>query len=311
MIIEIVKKVELVIRLLNAPSTVKFYLTTSALNAKQSYEEHCQKNNRTPLFEVIIISVFEAVMQSNYRSYINNKKSNIDNDYKIKTREKKFVCFNKVPRLHRIMTVAGLLERQLFNLGYCSFDGNNLLLKSIDQFLPEEVSKHFKIFKNKLPIRLNITVNRENPIDIVDLDVHYHNNSYFSIVTETTFYKDIQLNFTNCNTLDSLFLTEKTFRPIALKHPFLLVSRYKSLKALKDLGYKTFHPFINESYDNENNDKIRLHMILNEVERLCKLSDEEWIQLQRKIKPILEHNHQLLMSKTNFLITKDILKLFS
>lgn len=310
LITEIVKKVELVIRIVNAPNNIKFFLTTSSLNAKESYIEHCKLKNKSPLFEIITVNVFEGVMQGNYNFYI-SQKNNYTHEYKITNREKKFVCFNKVPRLHRIMIMSGLIERNLFNLGYCSFEGDPNLLSTIDTFLPSNVSENFKIFKNKLPLRLNITKNRSNPIDIVDEDVMYHDTSYFSIVTETTFYNDEQLNFTTCETLDSLFLTEKTFRPIALKHPFLLVSNYRALKGLRSLGYKTFHPFINENYDNEFNDKIRLQLILNEAERLCKLSDEEWIHLQQKIKPIIEHNFKLLTTRRNFLITKDILKLFS
>jgi hypothetical protein len=305
MITEIVKKIELVIRLINASPEVKYYFTTSALNAKDEYLQYCSNRNTVPLFEPIVLSVFEKVMQSNFRVCSKNTSIN----YEVKNKEKKFVCFNKIPRLHRIMIVASLLQKNLFNQGYCSFEGSDNLLKLIKTFLPTNISEQFNQFKRKMPIRLNITATRQNPIDIVDQDIEYHKNSYFSIVTETLYYKDNTLNFTNTNTLNSIFLTEKTYRPIVLKHPFLLVSVPNSLTTLRNLGYKTFHPFINESYDEILNDEIRLQTIMAEIERLCKFTDAEWIEWQENIKPIVEHNHNVLMSKQSVLLTSDIIKL--
>ena len=305
MITELVKKVELVIELVAAPPNVKFYFTTSALNAKECYLSYCKIKNKLPLFEPIVISVFEQVMQSNFRVY--NESTLID--YEISNKEKKFVCFNRVPRLHRVMVIAKLLEQNLFDQGYCSLEGDDGLIDCIETFLPNSTAKHFDQFKGKMPIRLNISSTRQNPLDIVEQDIEYHKNSYFSIVTETTFYKHSTLNFTNTNTLHSIFLTEKTYRPIVLKHPFLLVSRPYSLKYLKDLGYKTFHPFIDESYDTVGNDYVRLEKIMAEVDRLCKFTDDQWIEWQKNIKPILEHNHKVIMSKQSVLLTPNIIKL--
>jgi len=305
MISEIVKKVELIIRLVSAPPEIKFYFTTSALNAKEEYLRHCNNRNTIPLFEPIIISVFERVMQSNFRIYDETASIN----YEVKNKEKKFVCFNRVPRLHRITIISSLLEKKLFDQGYCSFEGSDDLLKSIELFLPKKISKEFIQLKGKMPVRLNITSTRQNPIDIVEQDLEYHKNSYFSIVTETTFYKNNTLNFTNTNTLNSIFLTEKTYRPIVLKHPFVLASRPISLAALRNLGYKTFYPFIDESYDEILNDTIRMQAIMAEIERLCNFTDAQWIEWQENIKPIVEYNHSLLMSKQSVLLTPDIIKL--
>jgi hypothetical protein len=310
MISEIVKKVETVIRLLDAPSNVRFYFTTSALNAVAQYNEHCKKRSIDPLFTPLVISTFEHVMQANYRVYaFENPGYTID--YKIKNKEKKFVCFNRVPRLHRVLTIAKILELGLFDKSFCSLEGDAGLLDCIRQFLPLKTSKQFNSFDDKMPIRLNITEGRQNPIDIVGQDLEYHENSYFSIVTETIFYNAPTKNFTITNTLNSVFLTEKIFRPIVLKHPFLLVSRPHSLRALRALGYKTFHPYINENYDTVVNDSSRLEVIMKEVDRLCKFTDAEWIEWQRNIKDILDYNHNLLMSKDNFVLTKDIEKLLS
>ena len=45
------------------------------------------------------------------------------------------------------------------------------------------------------------------------------------------------------------FITEKTYRNIKYKKPFIIMGQHISLASLHKLGYKTFHPLIDESYD--------------------------------------------------------------
>ena len=124
-----------------------------------------------------------------------------------------------------------------------------------------------------------------NHVDTVKL----YEDSYFSIVTETNFFGHT-----------GRFLSEKTFKPMLYKHPFILLCDPYSLPLLKQIGYKTFHPYIDESYDNEPNDVKRLKMILNEVNRLCNLTELELFEFIDKVKEITIYNHNLLINKPNF-----------
>ena len=47
----------------------------------------------------------------------------------------------------------------------------------------------------------------------------------------------------------TIFISEKTWKPIMVGHPFIMVGNKNNLKFLKDLGYKTFDKWIDESYD--------------------------------------------------------------
>ena len=47
-----------------------------------------------------------------------------------------------------------------------------------------------------------------------------------------------------------------------------MINYYNSLKYLKQLGLKTFSPFIDESYDTIKNGKERATAIYNEIKRL-------------------------------------------
>jgi hypothetical protein len=106
-------------------------------------------------------------------------------------------------------------------------------------------------------------------------------------------------------TLDSEFpsvslkpksLTEKVFSPLANFQPFFFVAFQGSLKLLKELGFRTFHPYINESYDDEPNDKIRLEMAWEQIQRLHKTEPRE---VYAHFRDVLEHNHQLMLGWTD------------
>ena len=108
-------------------------------------------------------------------------------------------------------------------------------------------------------------------------------NSYFTIVTETYFFESYY------------YISEKTFKPIAHMHPFIILGRPGMIEYLKKFGFKTFHPFIDESYDLEENNNKRFEMVYNEIVKLNELSDEELDNFMDKIKDILYYNQQKLL----------------
>ena len=168
------------------------------------------------------------------------------------------------------------------------------------------------IHENEFPLVLNITKDRTNPIDLSVEDIVYHTDSYFSIVTETYFYHDYKKYDGMCwaSYEDTLFISEKTYKAIAFKHPFIVLGFDGTLSYLRKIGYKTFHPYIDESYDQEYDDTKRLQMIVDEIVRLCRQSDEEWITWQNNIKDIVEHNYRILRERQVFHDDIDAEKLF-
>jgi hypothetical protein len=85
-----------------------------------------------------------------------------------------------------------------------------------------------------------------------------------------------------------------------MKHPFILMAYPGTLKRLRERGYKTFSPFIDESYDNIIDGEQRLEVIFKEISRLCAFTDEQWLEWQTNIKPIVEYNYENFNSKTEF-----------
>lgn len=219
---------------------------------------------------------------------------------------KKFLNLNRRWRIHRTILTVLLYHRNLLAKGYVSFgpceehrEWSDPLwshIRSIVGSHPELIaavnaSKGIKTMPWLYLDTNELDTNRPNVDPSID---KYYHDSYFSLVSETTFFTDIP-------TLNSRFITEKTYKAILMQHPFIIVSVPKTLEALRSLGYKTFSPWINEDYDLELNDNERLSKIVKETERLANLTPAELTEFLTNVIPICTHNHQLLINRTQFI----------
>jgi hypothetical protein len=106
--------------------------------------------------------------------------------------------------------------------------------------------------------------------------------SYFSIVTETPF------------TNKTYFSTEKIYRPMLHYHPFIVQGSPYTLKRLKKLGFKTFHPYIDESYDEIISPFRRMQKLTKEIKRICNMSKGEMHKWYYQQLDIVIHNRDLI-----------------
>jgi hypothetical protein len=77
-----------------------------------------------------------------------------------------------------------------------------------------------------------------------------------------------------------LHLTEKSLRPIACGHPFILAATPGSLAYLRSYGFETFDGLIDETYDTIKDPVQRLQAIIQEMERLLTVDQTVWDQLR-------------------------------
>lgn len=85
---------------------------------------------------------------------------------------------------------------------------------------------------------------------------------------------------------DTFVITEKTTKPIVMKHPFMILSNYGFLKNLRELGFQTFEDHIDESYDMEQDVEKRIAII---VENLTRIKGKT-LKLYQDTKNIRDHN---------------------
>ncbi len=93
------------------------------------------------------------------------------------------------------------------------------------------------------------------------------------------------------------FLSEKTFKPISCQQPFIVFGSKGSLKHLHNIGYKTFHPFIDETYDSLPTWQ-RLEAIINEMKKLNAMSNVERLEWFKNLEPIIKHNFENLQKRS-------------
>lgn len=209
----------------------------------------------------------------------------------LKNPSKLYVNFNFKIRPHRLATILSLNKYNLLDLGYNSF-----YCKTNDwEYQLSNTKNYFNIDTSfptsKLPLVLDSFDTNKNAAHIKFSQIEkYMSDSLISLVTETNYFNN-----------EPRFLTEKTFKPIAFKQPFILVTVPKTLEFLKSLGYKTFHGIIDESYDNELDDEKRLEMIMSELKRLSQLTVNELNDFKINCLNIVNHNFELFKNKKLFI----------
>ena len=234
-------------------------------------------------------------------SVILKKKKFPIEDFKVdRIREKKFTCLNGAFKANRIQIVSELFRNGLDKDGYISLLGN-YGEDPLTEWEIDNVDKDLiKYYMDNVYPRLPIVVDLEKDVELIEPYIGHsyihemYTNSYFNIVTETSYNFDSTAIIGN-----SIFLTEKTYRAIFGMQPFIVVSNPGFLKFLKSIGFKTFPEFFDESYDEIENPIERMSTIVNEIKKICSLSLEELHDRYYNIFDKLEHNRNRLIEMVN------------
>ena len=205
----------------------------------------------------------------------------IDN-YKITDRSvtKKFLFLNTRPRKHR-------------RIFYDFFKDNNLLEDSHWTFGTHESYNPYVWDSTKYPIK-NFNNNEEIPVSEMHHLIPQYRDSFVSVVTETFFFNKDEID-TPWNDIQPIpaFVTEKTEKCFSALHPFIIISTPYFLKYLKELGFKTFDKWWDESYDNELDDTIRLHKIQEILLEISKWDNYKCMEVLYEMQDTLEWNQRI------------------
>lgn len=283
----------------------QIYYFSCTINSNELYKRYREVFNITNPINVYCCNLWEYAILNN---------GDVRDRYNIiKNKEKLFLCFNRMFKVHRYALLGLLLEKDLVKNSYYSFFFNNYsevditideaevilnhaFSKGISNIIDSAIRNNIDLF----PLKINIeNSNNKNYLD--KNDVRFFDNSYFSLVTETSFNQcigycdvDYHIDLLKDNTI---FFSEKIYKPIVMRHPFILMSAAHSLKYLKKIGYKTFSPYINEMYDDIEDHETRMMAIVDEIERLSKFTDDEWIRWQHDVEHIVDHNHMIIRTR--------------
>jgi hypothetical protein len=219
-----------------------------------------------------------------FQDHIKYKTENLSN---IKT----FACLNKRFRPHRIWFFKYLYESGLLDKGMVSmnvfdtsswwFEGRDIELETVEKI------------KSVLPLRVYNLPNDELG------DNHYIRrfNDKICLDTFVTVISEAQCG----DSQETMFISEKTYKVIACRQPFIIMGNKDTLKKLRETGYKTFDGFIDESYDSLPTFE-RMEAIIESLKKINSIEDKlTWF---KGMEEIIEHNYNTFMGK----LTKKIVE---
>ena len=93
------------------------------------------------------------------------------------------------------------------------------------------------------------------------------------------------------------FITEKTFRPILMKRPFVVVGAAGCIEQVQKLGFKTFNDFWDERYDSIIDPTDRLNAVTKIVESICSLSIDQLKEMCFNMQAILDYNFDFYVNR--------------
>ena len=197
-----------------------------------------------------------------YNKHLNNKfKFTHDHFGSYFYKKHDFLYLNKQPREHRVNLYNKLLSE-------------NVLSNSIYTNWPTR----------KLPPEYELPWAQDYPQYGKDQDIYEqpYVDTVCSIVSET-----------NDNDTD-VFMTEKIWKPIMAQHVFVVHGNHLYLQKLREIGFKTFGSYFDESYDLENDQNKKIDKIVS----LCKdLKTKNWPDIYIQTIALRQHNYDTLFNK--------------
>ena len=233
----------------------------------------------------------------------------------VKSYDYDFITFNRIitnDRSYRIYFVSKLAELGLLDKGLVSFnvtdnifddwrdetaDPNSKLSDKAKLHAEHQLVDIDKLVIDQAEISGSASANIPHTIDswMSEGKKPKDTNAFWHIVTETVFY------------YDKLHLTEKIFKPIVSKQPFMLLAAPGNLEYLRSYGFKTFNSVINESYDSIQDSDLRTETVVKQLHWYCSLTLDEKTDIIQQLKPIVDHNFHHFYGEFRHIIVKELL----
>jgi len=213
-----------------------------------------------------------------------------------------YVSYNRIinnDRSYRIYWVSKLAELGLLPNGQVSFNVTDNLFDDWRDEVSDPNTKLSELARQHAERHLTdidkLVIDRAELPGSASADIPREVDALWHVVTETVFY------------YDKLHLTEKIFKPIVSKQPFMLLAAPGNLAYLRSYGFKTFDGIIDESYDTIQDNDQRINAVAEQLQWYCNLSQEEKSRVIERLAPIVEHNFHHFYGAFRHIITKELL----
>jgi hypothetical protein len=214
-------------------------------------------------------------------------------------RPKKFVSFNGKGRPHRTYVVLRMMADGYWDKGLISLLGH----ESDENPSPEAVATQIVRFPQsqrlaplipefltKLPLSVDISREGSRAGHALKLvlpwaspDANAYDQTYFSVVLDTSFADE-----------GTVFHTPIAYKSYMNFSPFVYFGNAGGLRTLRELGFRSFAPFIDESYDDIVDNSQRMAAAYAQFERLVNMTDADLAYGLESVWDALEHNYEFI-----------------
>ena len=186
---------------------------------------------------------------------------------------KLYLNLNNKSRYHRSLMIDQLYFNNLFDFGINSWNQkidecgvHDILNVNVD------LDYKFKYWEEKY---MNVDGYRIKEYGFIDeyTDMITEPNCFMSLVGESS--------------MNIPFVTEKTYRPILLKHPFLCFGAKNQNKEITKYGFELYDEIFDYGFDSKDNINDRITGI---IDNLNDLKNQNYYDLYKKIESKLDHN---------------------
>ena len=184
-------------------------------------------------------------------------------------------------RFHKIELLNYLYENNLLDENFIwSSTDETFQSGMFREFIPERDEAEYRTFKvlERIPNMQDFNLFDEWKYHNYPAHINYMNyfNTYFEIIPETHFYDRYKCNGTKNTRKDWISISEKTCKALRMNIPFIMLSKSKTVKLLTErFGFDVSLDFWNHSYDEIEDDKLRMESIKLKLKSILEISKEE------------------------------------
>jgi hypothetical protein len=191
--------------------------------------------------------------------------------------------------MHSLATLTELAARKLLHNGCYEFNVKKNKHLNLDSkiFTDDSLSNNEMLKKDIINNLLSTSANIENTTQSLE-------DSVFAIIAEpfTPMLDKKYLSETN-----ALWVSTNVWKAIAQGYPFIVVGSLSTMRYLNNEGYFSYVDLFNETYDSVSDLKIKLNLIMIEIDRISKLPKEDIINRINLTKPFIEANKKKFYDK--------------
>ena len=271
----------------------------SAMNIKEIHERTEYKNFKT---------MYLANFQEDTMTELYEELKDLDVTYDNKTNL--FSCLNNAPKPHRALLLGALPNTQDSLISTPTVDWQELYSNTIKFLLQQSQRKQITAqdFEIGLEYLQNLKQWYPQTIDKrTDDVVHMKQVSADNKFVQKLLDCDFQL-ITETFSDHTLVLTEKIFKAIIMKQPFIILGPNRIYKFLQERGYKTFDHLLGlntwkgtSNYDSETNIIKKIQFLITHLETLSMYKDNptQWKEIEQKNKADAEYNYEVFKTNMN------------